>query len=416
VWLLQDGEPLPIDDQPRLMRTGDQARRLAGTGYDVTWWTSRFNHGLKRFRDHDATWQALGPRYRIALLDGPGYARNLSVWRIRHHRAIAAHFIRLSARLPPPALILGSYPSPELCEAGGRYANRHNVPFVVDIRDPWPDIFPDYLPVPFRCGLLPMVWYYRRKMRAIARHANSLVAVSDAMLDWGLRYAGRRRTARDRVFHIGFTRHLDDRQITVPAAFTPDDPLVCLFATTCGQSYNGEMLIEAARALESAGERRIRFVVSGDGELRGHWMALARGLASVHFTGWIAHDALQAHFRQAHLGLVLLKGGIIRFWLGNKLFEYLSAGLGIVNDVGGEAATLVGRRGLGVNVESQNPSSLAAALRALVTDPQRVRQHMQNAHVAFRRDFDRETVESDYVHHLAELMRPHAPAHDGALA
>jgi len=385
------------------MRTGDQASRLVAAGCDVTWWTSRFDHKLKQFRQ-GPMWHELGPRCRIALLDGPRYPRNMSWQRVRHYRRLAAHFEREAEKVSPPSLILGSYPSPELCDAGRRYAKRHRIPFVVDIRDPWPDIFPDYAPVWLRWSLLPVLWYYRSKIRSIARDADGIVAVSEAMLDWGLRYAARTRTERDRVFHIGFRRPALERALDLPIRFTPNDPLVCLFATTCGSSYDGGMLVDAAWILERAGERRVKFVVSGDGDMRRAWMARAAGLQSVQFTGWISHEALQAHFERAHLGLVLMRGGIARFWLGNKIFEYLSSSLGIVNDAPGELADIVRTRDLGLNVERGDAESLARALQAIVEDPARVLRHMACARASFLREFDREKIETQYTEYVTELI------------
>jgi glycosyltransferase involved in cell wall biosynthesis len=407
IWLLQDGEPLPIDENAHLMRTGDQARRLIEAGYEVVWWTSRFIHNLKEFRGYPDTWCRLSPRYRIALLDGPGYRKNMSWRRVRHYRAIAAHFAALSSDLPVPALVLASYPSPELSDAGRRYAVSHDIPFVVDIRDPWPDIFPDYLPVGLRWSLLPVLWHYRRKVTAIMRDATTIVAVSQAMLDWGLAYAGRTRRELDRVFYIGFHEPTPERKIAVPVKFTPDDPLVCLFATTCGKSSNGEMLIDAARILETAGERRVRFIVAGDGERLTNWLDRARGLSIVHFAGWTSQEQLQAYSQTAHLGIVLLRGGIARYWLGNRLFEYLSASLGVINDVSGEPADIVASHGVGLNMRREDPSGLALGLRSLADEPQRVRGFMENARRASSQQFDPVLLQSRYVEHLFRLIRDH---------
>jgi glycosyltransferase involved in cell wall biosynthesis len=405
VWLLQDGEPLPIDSNPRLMRTGDQARLLLQSGFGVVWWTSRFNHNLKRFRDQAGTWCSLGPDYTIALLDGPGYDANISWRRIRHYRAIAAHFDRISEALEPPSLIVGSYPSPELCDAGRRYAERHGVPFIVDIRDPWPDIFPGYLPQALRWSLFPVLWYYRRHIRAIAKSAVGIVAVSKAMLEWGIHYAGRRPSDADRVFHIGFPRPPENREIRVPSEFTPDEPLTCVFATSCGRSYNGAMLMDAARLLEASGERRLRFIVAGDGEMRADWMSRAQGLRSVHFTGWLSHGELQRHFYAAHIGVILITGGISRFWVGNKIFEYLASSLAIVNDAPGESAEIVDDHGLGTNVARGSAESLARALQALAAAPESVRAQMVNARQAFLQHFDRDNLISKYVDYLSSVAQ-----------
>ena len=249
IWLLQDGEPLPTDENPRLMRIGNLAPRLVDAGHAVTWWTSGFNHGLKKYRQDTGDFIELGERYRLRMLNGPSYSRNLSLRRMRHYRAIAAEFTRLAAREERPDLVLGSLPSPELSYAGMRYARRHGVPFIVDIRDPWPDIFSAYFPRGARWMLAPIMAYYRRMTRAIMRSADGIVAVSESMLQWGIDYAGRPRKGGDAVFFIGYNKPPIDREIEVPERFTADAPLTCLFATTCGNSYDGLTVVDAARIL-----------------------------------------------------------------------------------------------------------------------------------------------------------------------
>ena len=405
IWLLQDGEPLPIDANPRTMRTGDLARRLVAAGYSVVWWTSRFSHSLKRFRQDFATVHDVSPGLKIVLLDGPGYARNMSFARVRHYQSLAGHFARLAPKLTSPMLVLGSLPSPELCEAGLGYARTRGIPFVVDIRDPWPDIFPEYLPKGLRWLTLPFLGHYRQKMRAIARGADSIVAVSEAMLEWGVEYADRERRKPDRVFHIGFGRPLVERELAVPDRFTDKQPLICLFATTCGRSYDGGLLVETARLLEQAGERRVQFIVTGDGDMRAKWIAQAAGLRNVLFTGWITDEEMREHFLAAHVGLVLMTGGITRFWLGNKIFEYLSASLAVVNDVGGEPASLIASHEMGVNVPSKDPAHIAAELSALADNPARVLACMRNARLAFEKEFDRDIVNESYMNYLLDVAR-----------
>jgi glycosyltransferase involved in cell wall biosynthesis len=343
------------------------------------------------------------------LLDGPGYSLNMSYARVRHYASLAGHFTELAPGLRRPALVLGSLPSPELCEAGLKYARERDVPFVVDIRDPWPDIFPEYLPKGLRWLTAPFLAHYRRKMRVIARGADAIVAVSEAMLDWGVKYAGRARRVSDRVFHIGFGRQRIERELTVPTQFTAEQPLVCLFATTCGRSYDGGLLVEAAKLLAKSGEKRVRFIVTGDGDMRAKWIAQAGGVENVLFTGWIPDEEMRKHFLAAHIGLVLMTGGITRFWLGNKIFEYLSGSLAVLNDVGGEPATLIRTRDVGVNVTGKDPDRIASELRALVNDSQRVLACMRNAKSVFEAEFDRDIVNEAYMRFLLDM------AHHGSL-
>ena len=45
-----------------------------------------------------------------------------------------------------PDIILTSIPSIELSKVAVKYANKFNIPIVLDIRDLWPDVFFEILP------------------------------------------------------------------------------------------------------------------------------------------------------------------------------------------------------------------------------------------------------------------------------
>ena len=402
VWLLQDGEPLPIDQEPRLMRTGDLAQKLIATGFSVTWWTSRFNHSLKKYREFPDILYRVDDSFRICMLDGPAYKKNVSFARIRHYRSLAVNFTQFAESLERPTIILASYPSPELCFAGMRFAKKYGIPFIVDIRDPWPDIFSEYFPPLIRWCLCPVIYYYRRKLRSILSSADGIIAVSENMLSWGIRYSGRPKGDRDKVFYIGYSPRTVKRNITVPKCFSEEDPLICLFATTCGNSYDGFTLIEAARILELSGERRVCFIVSGDGEFRSKWIAQASGLKTVQFTGWISDMELQACFLKAHVGLILMRGGITSFWLGNKFFEYLSTFLALVNNVPFEPTEIIDNHKLGLNIPPENPQALAHAISILINSPETVKKYMENSKKVFEEIFARGKIYNDYTEYLVD--------------
>ena len=404
IWLLKDAEPLPIDEQPRLMRTGTLAEKLVEAGFSVVWWTSRFHHGLKQHRKHHNTLCQIGPTYGLYLLDGPGYRTNISLARLLHQRSCAAHFHRLATLLPSPDLVLASYPTSELCDTARAFAKERNIPFLIDVRDPWPDNLLGFFPPVVRWALLPVVWHYRRRLRFIANEASGVVSVSNVMLHWAMRIARRRRGVEDRVIPIGYDLAGKGRAVQVPERFSKDAPLVCLFFSSCGRSYDGSTLMNAARLLEERGERRIRFVVSGNGEMRRKWMRQATGLHSLQFTGWISHQEMERHLTSAHVGLVLLQGDITKFWLGNKFFEYLSGFLALINNVPGEAAEIIQENQMGWTIPPRDPVALAAALLRLVDTPDEVRRSMENSQKTFLEVFDRKILYDQYVEYIRERM------------
>jgi hypothetical protein len=264
-------------------------------------------------------------------------------------------------------------------------------------------MFPLYFPPATRSLLRPVLHYYRRLLRSSVAAANGVLAVSSTMLEWALPYADRPRSALDRVFYLGF----DSPPAIAPTAHAFDDrhPLNCVFMSTCGQSYDGSLVVAAAAILEASGERRIRFQIVGDGEMRPKWMSEASGLSTVQFTGWLKNEALESCLAQGHVGLVLMRGGITRFWLGNKFFEYLAHSLAIVNNVPGDAEMLVRTHELGLNVIPSTPEALAAALRELVDHPERLERNRSNAVRAARDEFERSRVYDRYIDHLDKILQ-----------
>ena len=135
IWLVTVGEPLPTDaGTPRLLRTGMLAERLLARGHTVDWWNSTFDHVAKRHRARQDTALQVRERYRLLLLHGPAYRRNVSIRRWANHRVIAAHFARWMPKEPPPDLILCSLPNLELAREAILYAQPRSIPVVLDLR------------------------------------------------------------------------------------------------------------------------------------------------------------------------------------------------------------------------------------------------------------------------------------------
>ena len=93
IWLVKIGETLPIlESNARLLRTGILAKNLVEKGHDVVWWTSTFDHFKKKHHFKTDTDLQLAPNYRLTLLYGSGYQKNVSPGRIRDHKIIATKF------------------------------------------------------------------------------------------------------------------------------------------------------------------------------------------------------------------------------------------------------------------------------------------------------------------------------------
>ena len=125
------------------------AKALVEAGHEVLWWSSTFNHQLRKQRFDVSTTIEIKKNYRLRLLYGPGYKRSISFGRWRHNRAVAKEFAREISAKPIdelPDLIYACLPTLEVSEQAVLFGVRHGILIIIDIRDRWPDIYLSPLP------------------------------------------------------------------------------------------------------------------------------------------------------------------------------------------------------------------------------------------------------------------------------
>lgn len=345
------------------MRIGQLCRTLAGRGHDVTWITSTFEHYEKRHRSDRRRTDVIAPNYRIELLPGPGYPRNISLARVIHNRHFAAAFEAFAdAAQTKPDVIVSDIPTTESAAAAVRVGNRLNVPTVLSIRDLWPDFFTNHLPALARPFAWPVLWPLRRQARFACRNADAIVGISQAYLDWGLQKAGREAGPQDAVVPLGYAPH------AVPAQDT--DRLlsdlgidrgrhIVSFLGTWGATSDLVTVAQAADLLK--GRDDIRFVVAGKAEAGHPALPSLSALPNVTLPGWLGPDHGATLLEHSIVGISPYRDDAPQ-GLPNKLFGYMAHGTFQVTTLGGEAADLLEHNRLGINVAAADPGAMARAI------------------------------------------------------
>ena len=360
IWLVTIGEPLPLERNSRPLRTRLLAREFAGRGHEVRWWTSDYNHFSKQYHTVKDThiWSDEG--YTLSFLHGRAYQRNLSFDRQMNHIEIARHFKKLAAELPVPDVIVCSFPSIELAFEVSRYARAQGVRFIIDVRDLWPDEITNRFPRVLR-GLgqlltLPLA----RIVRKTLVHADVIFAVSRQYLDWALRHANRDRTENDEIIMLGYPDHPEAMAMRAARSDNVSTAgCTFFFSGSFNQSVDLGSFILAFRQLADPG---LRAVLCGDGENLQRWRDMASTDSRIQFPGWCNSDQIRHFARDAEVGLVCYRATSL-VAMPNKIFEYMSFGLSVINSIPGEAAALVDAHGIGLNYAAGDVQSLAAALR-----------------------------------------------------
>lgn len=394
IWILEIGEPLPIEKDARLYRYGQFSRALAARGHEVTWWTSTFSHAPREFvASGDKDEVVAGVTMR--LIHGPGYNGSVSFGRIRHQRHFAAEFLRRADSAPKPDIILCPVPTIEGAGAGVRWGKIHGVPVVVDIRDLWPDEFVDLAPEVLRPVARLLLAPLYGKMRSICAEATCLTGVSESYLDYALQFAGRDRGKRDFVFPLGYSaepvseaKMAEAREWRGASSIRPGRFTLCFFGTM-GNYFSLETVIEAVAQLRR--ELPIQAVLAGTGFNRDRYIAMASGMDEVVFPGWLTAPQIAAVMEESKAGLAPYKRGA-RMSLPNKPFEYFSGGLPVISSVVGELEAVIRENECGVSYTPESVPELCAAIRSLYHDEDRRARMGGNARTVLRTRFSTETI------------------------
>lgn len=382
IWLVNHFALPPTGSGPN--RHHAMALRLAARGHDVTVVASGFEHYSRRRRmGRGSPIQvevAGGVRYvwiRTPPYQGmAGRVRNIATFALR----LAWHGPRIP--VPAPVVIVGS--SPHLLTPLGAFvvARRLGVPFVLEVRDIWPQSLVDLLGMSSRN---PLVVALRSLERYLYRHADQVVTVLPAAAD----YLVERGASRSGVSWIPNGVDLS----TVPDPGDPPDvaPFVAMYAGTLGLVNGLDLVLDSARVLLDRGigpdEIVIRMMGPGPARERLEERVHEEGLDNVQIEGPVPKEQVHERLAEAHAFLMVLDDSPV-FQYGvspNKLFDYFAAARPVLFAVR-TVVNPVADAGAGVTVRPGDPASMADGLEELAAMTPADRRILGERGAAFVRD------------------------------
>lgn len=400
VWLIQIGETFPFVDGARPLRTAYLAKALADRGHTVTWWGTSFDHFKKEWvadGDRVIVWDE---RLTLVAIKGLGYKKNLSLSRYLDHRLIAKKFKKMIAGHPRPDIIVAALPSYDLAFEAVRFGKKTSVPVVIDIRDQWPDIFIDNLPVGLKFFGRKVLAYDFFMARKAIQEAYALVSMMPLILKWGLTYAGRPQSNRDKVFYLGYEESDDGKgNLALPDYLRGHEKkFIISFVGTFGAYHNPSILLEAAGHLKNNG---ILFVLAGNGQFYNEIKEKASRLDNVVLPGWLNQKEIAALLSHSHVGMCTTTRKA--FFFPNKVFTYLAAGLPIFSAFDGDLKKIIEDRKIGFFYPPDDASRLLECIRSLYDDQDLYKEMASNARQTFLELFDAGNIYPQYAEYLETL-------------
>ncbi len=410
IWILEIGEPLPIESGVRLHRYGQFSKWLAAQGQSVTWWTSSFSHAPKmNFVSEDC--EKICDGVRLKFIYGKGYQRNISFARIKHQADFARGFLEQAEefiKVERPDVIMAPIPTIDGAHAAVVFGLKHKIPVIADIRDLWPDEIRDLAPLALRPLAELALFNAYRKLQFVCAGASAICGVSRSYLDYGLKYSRRRRSSDlnlgvDFVFPLGYSEQNIAKDAAAAAekwygelAIPADAFLVCFFGTI-GKYFDLGTVIHAARELGN----NFYFVLGGAGSSLNEYKTRAAGLKNVVFTGWLDAAQMQTVMKHASVGLAPYSTSA-RMSLPNKPFEYMCAGLPVVSSIQHELKEILAVNKAGISYHADSYRELYSVLRKLRDDQSLRKELGANARALFEREY---TTEKVFVKAFAQIRR-----------
>jgi len=185
---------------------------------------------------------------------------------------------------------------------------------------------------------------------------------------------------------------------------------VAAFAGAHGHANGLDVLVDAATVLQQRGVRNIKLVFVGDGKIKGHLISVAgsRGLDNCIFLPPIARIDLARLLGSVNCGLMILKN-VPAFYYGtspNKFFDYVSAGVPVLNNYPGWLADMIGEHRCGLVVRPDDPAELADGLQYLADHPGECKAMGQRARALAEERFSRSVLARQFVSFLEGYCRP----------
>lgn len=414
VWILKGAEPLPCDENPRLMRAGLLAQYLAERGHQVTWFATTYMHGEKKYRCHGQREYEASKNEKLVLLhSSTGYKKNISVARIVYHVKLARQFAKNSANYERPDVVFCCYPNMVSASEAIRYGRKNNVPVIIDVRDLWPDAFGRIFPQKLSWLADVLLSPLQLLARDIFRRADAITSVNPPGLRWALRKAGRKQGRFDRVVYIGYRldewKSEEERRSAVGAwekyGITDKTWNIVFFSNLGKYDLDLPTPIKAVIRL-SEKYPDIRLVVGGRGDGLESYRQEADGNPNIVFPGFLGNAEIHSLLELGKIGLFPRRNSLSdsKDAFGNKLIAYMSAGLAVLSCTQGFSRKYLERYDAGLIYEENDVESCCEMIeRFYLDDGMRVRKG-NNGYKRFCTDFDSEIVNRKFEELMEELQ------------
>jgi glycosyltransferase involved in cell wall biosynthesis len=307
--------------------------------------------------------------------------------------------------LPKPDVLIATSPQ-FFCGWAGVIASRiKRVPFLLEIRDIWPE------GITAAGGLKNA----NRAVGWVEKMAMTMYGAADHIVTVGGGYKQKLINKGVAAEKISIVTNGVDLELFTPRPADPDllkrhglgGKFVVAYIGTIGMACALDVVLRAARRMKERGDDRTTFLLVGDGANRRQLeqQAQQEGLDNVVFTGRQDKSLMPDYLAASDACLVhLRKTPLYETVLPSKIFEAAAMERPIILGVKGFAAGLVADAGAGLCIEPESEDDLLEAIGRLLENPALRGQFGQSGRASIVRDFNRDTLAQNYLDVIGRVL------------
>jgi lipopolysaccharide/colanic/teichoic acid biosynthesis glycosyltransferase len=355
VWIVNQYAQPPT--HPGGTRHHALGRHLIARGHNVTIVASPLSYLTLDRSDASPESPDTVDGVRYVWVEAPSYADN-GLGRLRSMMvfAVKVGMGRRAKALGRPDVVVGSSPHPFAAAAARRVAHRFGVPFILEIRDLWPDSLVDIGRISRRHPFILLLSRLERSLYRSSARVVSLLPSAASVIE-----ARGARTGSVSWIPNG----VDLSEVPEPQPRQEHDSFTLTYAGALGRANALDFVIDAAQKLAERGEEvRFRLIGSGTekGRLEGRVKSL--GLHNVLFEPPIPKENIYGALADSDAFLMpLMRGDVFRYGVSpNKLFDYFAAARPVIFAVNASNDP-VSAAGAGLRIPSEDASALIGAIR-----------------------------------------------------
>lgn len=390
LWLISIFEQTPVDNvfSTRFLNIAEEAIKR---NHSVSFFASTFKHNTKNQRFEVTTEVPLKPDYKMIFVKSMGYMSNIAPRRMFAHYRFGKDLVQELKRREKPDVIFMAFPPISMAYEVSRWASKEGIPVIIDIIDPWPDIFRaamKRIPAKIQDAVLYPMSY---RLKAVLERVYAVSAISNQYIDWAKQYCPAVKRTLCVYPAVQFAEMQAMLQKIGENVTRSAVQLRVIYAGSLASSYDIPTILEAAAILEQQYGDSIRFIIAGVGPQEHLVKDYQLRHTNLDYLGRLVKADLMKEYYLADIGLTQHVKGATQS-VTYKLFDLLACGLPIMNSLESEMKDMILSNRVGFFNSPGDASQLAANIAALHEDRLLLAEFKHNALLYTKSAGDAETA------------------------